>query len=151
MDKQKLLFLIANDEDVRKAVVRLMRTEQLQTPLITDPGSGVTLLRAIPTGMITYKTAAAMSGVTTSYIRNMVSRAYFPGGDGLVERKPFIEFVLSQCKEKMRAHLIAYLESEDAHTEPAPVQQPPSRQLQQRRAAELMPSLFQAEALCERP
>lgn len=147
MDKHELMALMANDPDVRKLVVRILRDEQLHSPLITDPKSGMMMVRKQPCGMITYKKAAEMAGCSAGYIRMLASRGHVPGSrdnknTGWLERKAFIEYVMSSCKEKMRSALVAYLEHEEENTLPTAPMLAPLEKLQQQRRKELLPTLF---------
>lgn len=147
MDKHELMAMLASDPDVRRLVVRILRDEQLHSPLITDPKSGMVVVRKQRSGMITYKQAAQMAGCSAGYIRMLVWRAHVPGSrdnnnTGWLDRKAFIEYVMSSCKEKMRSALVAYLEHEEENTLPTAPMLAPLEKLQQQRRKELLPTLF---------
>jgi hypothetical protein len=150
MNKHELMALMANDPDVRRLVVRILRDEQLHSPLITDPTSGIVVVRSQPCGMITYQQAADMAQCQAGYIRTIVHRGAVPGGKdhngtGWVERRAFIEYVMSKCKERMRGAMVHYLEHEEENSPPTAPAVAPSQKLQQRRTSTLTPTLFAAQ------
>lgn len=111
-DYNEIKALLLDDRSFRRALLRQLQQDLKNGTLVQDPEDAVMIVKR-PHGTITYREASQMIGCSEAYVRMAVSRCHVVGGEGVVDKNSFVEYVMTLGKRSFRVALTSWLEREE--------------------------------------